>query len=75
MVVVEPEDLVSKMGRHAPTLAFCGEAVMWAEFRSYEPPEVVRVDGRAQNVPGLELKGLQGVTDRITWYALAPPFV
>lgn len=47
---------------------------MWAEFRPYEAPEVMRVDGRAEHVLGLDLEDLLVIIDRIAWYALAPPF-
>lgn len=61
MLAVHPEDLVAEMKRRAPTLVLCGEerpygcdeAVRWAEFRPYEEPEVVWVDGRAERFPGL----------------------
>lgn len=73
VLVVHPEDLVSEMERRAPALVLCGEerpdscdeAVRWAEFRPYEEPEVVRVDGRAERFPGLELEDLLGLVDRL----------
>jgi hypothetical protein len=73
VLVVDPEDLVSEMERRAPALVLCGEerpdgcseAVRWAEFRPYEEPEVVRVDGRAERFPGLELEDLLGLVDRL----------
>jgi len=71
--VVAPEDLVAEMERLAPSLVFCGEerpdgceeAVRWAEFRPYDEPEVVRVDGRAEGFPGLDLEDLLGLVDRL----------
>lgn len=73
VLVVDPEDLVSEMERRAPALVLCGEerpggcdeAVRWAEFRPYEEPEVVRVDGRAEHFPGLGLEDLLGLVDRL----------
>ena len=73
VLVVHPEDLVAEMERRAPTLVLCGEdrpdgcdeAVRWAEFRPYEEPEVVRVDGRDERFPGLGLEDLLGIVDRL----------
>jgi hypothetical protein len=73
VLVVDPEDLVSEMERRAPALVFCGEdrpdgcdeAVRWARFSPYEEPEIVRVDGRAERFPGLELEDLLGLVDRL----------
>ena len=81
MAAVEPQILVSEMERRVPTLVFCGEerpdgcdeAVMWAGFRPYEAPEVVRVAGRSEHVPGPDLEDLLGAIDRIDWYALSRP--
>lgn len=71
--VVEPTDLVAEMESRAPSLVFCGEekpdgcdeAVRWAQFRPYEEPEVVRVDGREESFPGLDLGDLLDVIDRL----------
>ncbi len=71
--VVEPEDLPSEMQRRLPALVLCGEerpdgcdeAVRWAEFRPYDEPEVVRVDGRDERFPGLGLEDLLGLVDRL----------
>jgi hypothetical protein len=73
VVVVSPEELLSEMERRTPTLVLCGEdrpdgcaeAVRWAEFRPYEEPEVVRVDGRDERFPGLGLEDLLGLVDRL----------
>ena len=73
VLVVSPEDLVPEMERRAPALVLCGEerpdgcdeAVRWASFRPYEEPEVVRVDGRAERFPGLQLEDLIGLVDRL----------
>jgi hypothetical protein len=73
VLVVDPEDLVSEMERRAPALVFCGEdmpdgcdeAVRWARFSPYEEPEVVRVDGRPERFPGLNLEDLLGIVDRL----------
>ena len=71
--VVEPEDLVAEMERLAPSLVFCGEerpdgcaeAVRWAEFRPYDEPDVVRVDGRPESFPGLDLEDILELVDRL----------
>jgi hypothetical protein len=73
VLVVDPEDLVSEMERRAPVLVFCAEerpdgcdeAVRWARFSPYEEPEVVRVDGRDERFPGLNLEDLLGLVDRL----------
>jgi hypothetical protein len=73
VLVVDPEDLVSEMERRAPALVLCGEdrpdgcdeAVRWARFSPYEEPEIIRVDGRAERFPGLELEDLLGLVDRL----------
>ena len=73
VLVVDPEDLISEMERRVPTLVFCAEerpdgcdeAVRWARFSPYEEPEVVRVDGRDERFPGLDLEDLLGIVDRL----------
>jgi hypothetical protein len=73
VVVVSPEELLPEMERRMPTLVLCGddrpdgcdEAVRWAEFRPYEEPEVVRIDGRDERFPGLGLEDLLGLVDRL----------
>lgn len=63
----------AEMERRAPTLVLCGEerpdgcdeAVRWAEFRPYEEPKVVRIDSRAERFPGLEIRDLLGLVDRL----------
>jgi hypothetical protein len=73
VLVVDPEDLLYEMKLRCPALVLCGEdrpdgcdeAVRWASFRPYEEPEVVRVDGRAERFPGLELGDLLGLVDRL----------
>jgi len=72
-LVGEPEDLPPETGRVGPALVFSGRprpeglgaAVRWAQFRPYEEPEVVRVDGRPERLPGLGLEDLLGLVDRI----------
>jgi hypothetical protein len=73
VVVVSPEELLPEMERRMPNLVLCGddrpdgcdEAVRWAEFRPYEEPEVVRIDGRDERFPGLGLEDLLGLVDRL----------
>src|SRR5215210_4752047 len=73
VLVVDPGDLVSEMGRRTPTLILCGEdrpdgcaeAVRWGRFSPYDEPEVVRVDGRDERFPGLDLEDLLGLVDRL----------
>jgi hypothetical protein len=71
--VVETENLVAEMERRSPVLVFCNEpkpsgcepAVRWLEFRPYEEPDVVLVDGLPKRVPGLDLQGLLGLVERL----------
>jgi hypothetical protein len=74
VLVVEPEDLPAEMGRRTPALVLCShprpdgrdaDAVRWAEYRPYEDPEVVRVDGHDVLLPGLCLEDLIGLVDRL----------
>lgn len=73
VAVVETEDLRAEIEKRFPALVLCGEprpegldaAVRWAQFRPYEEPEVVRVDGRPERLPGLGLEDLIGLVDRI----------
>ena len=73
VLVVHPQALLPEMERRTPTLVLCGddrpdgcdEAVRWAEFRPYEEPEVIRVDGRDERFPGLGLEDLLGIVDRL----------
>lgn len=73
VLVVHPDELIPEMERRTPTLVLCGddkpdgcdEAIRWAEFRPYEEPEVVRVDGRDERFPGLGLEDLLGLVDRL----------
>lgn len=71
--IVKQKDLAAEMERRAPALVFsgnprpdgCDEAVWWAEYRPYDDPDVVRVDGRLHELPGLELEDLLGFVDRL----------
>lgn len=71
-LVVHPGDLRSEMGLRKPDLVLCGEerpdgcdeTIRWAEYSPYEDPDVVRVDGRAERIPGLTLEDLLGLVDR-----------
>ena len=73
VAVVEPEDLPAEMEKRLPALVLCGEprpeglgaAVRWAQFSPYEEPEVVRVDGCPERLPGLGLEDLLDLVDRI----------
>lgn len=71
--IVKPKDLAAEMERRPPALVFsgkprpdgCDEAVRWAEYRPYDDPDAVRVDGRLHEFPGLELEDLLGLVDRL----------
>ena|SRR5918997_2262560 len=71
--VVEPEELLAEMKRGTPTLVLCSQprppscdaAVHWLEYRPYDDPEVVRVDGRDEVLPGLRFEDLVGMVDRL----------
>jgi hypothetical protein len=73
VAVVAPEDLLVEIRRKKPAIVLCGEprpeglgaAVRWAQFCPYEEPEVVRVDGLAEDLPGLDLEDLLGLVDRL----------
>ena len=73
VLALDPEDLPAEIGRRTPALVFCAEerpdgcdeAVRWARFSPYEEPEVVRIDGRPERFPGLELEDLLGLVDRL----------
>jgi hypothetical protein len=43
----------------------CDAAVRWARFSPYEEPDVVRVDGCAEWLPGLGLGDMIGIVDRL----------
>ena len=71
--VVEPDDLPAEMGRGTPALVLCSQprpegcdaALHWAEYRPYEDPEIVRVDGHDEILPGLRFEDLIGLVDRL----------
>ena len=74
VVVVEPDNLPAEMGRRAPALVLCSQprpegrdadAVRWAEYRPYDDPEVVCVDGHDELLPGLRFEDLIGLVDRL----------
>ncbi len=75
VLVVEPEELPAEMGRKTPALVLCSHprpegldddaAVRWAEYRPYDDPEVVRVDGHDELLPGLRFEDLIGLVDRL----------
>ncbi len=73
VLVVEPDDLLAEMGRRAPALVLCSQpkpegcdaAVRWAEYRPYADPEVVRVGGHDEIMPGLRFEHLLGLVDRL----------
>lgn len=73
VLVVEPDGLPAEMGRRTPTLVLCShprpessdDAVRWLEYRPYDDPEVVRVDGRDELLPGLRFEDLVGLVDRL----------
>ena len=71
--VVKPEDLFAEMRRRTPTLVFCDglrpggtdEGVRWVEYRPYDDPDLIRVDGRHHEYSGLDLEDLLGLVDRL----------
>jgi|SRR3712207_4357549 len=73
VLVVDTGDLALGMRLREPALVLCGEdrpdgcseAVRWAEFRPYEEPEVVRIDGVPHTFPALGLGDLLGIVDRL----------
>jgi hypothetical protein len=73
VLVVEPDDLPAEMERKAPALVLCshprpegsGDDVRWAEYRPYLDPEVIRVDGHDELLPGLRFEDLVGLVDRL----------
>ena len=74
VLVVEPDELPAEMERRTPALVLCSQprpegfdddAVRWLEYRPYEDPEVVRVDGHDELLPGLRFEDLVGLVDRL----------
>ena len=73
VLMVRPEELPAEEDFWAPALVLCGlprpvgcpSCVRWAEYRPYEDPDVVLVDGRAERIPGLQLEDLIGLVDRL----------
>jgi hypothetical protein len=73
VLILEPEDLVREAARREPAVVLCGEprpegldvGIRWAEFRPYEDPDVVLVDGLVESFPGFGLDNLVGLVDRL----------
>ena len=40
-------------------------AVRWAEYRPYEDPDIIRVNGRAEHIPGFGLEDVLGLVDSL----------
>jgi len=72
VLVVDPDELPIGEEFWAPALVLCSRprpegsaAARWLEYRPYEEPDVVWVDGRARRLPGLNFEGLLGLVDRL----------
>jgi len=73
VLALDPVDLHAEAQRRRPRLVLAagprpeGLAVAprWAQYRPYEDPEVVRVDGVPHRFPALDLGDLLGLVDRI----------
>ena len=71
--VIKPKDLVAEMKRRTPTLVFCNgprpegddEDVRWVQYRPYDDPDLIRVDGHPHEFSGLDLKDVLGLVDRL----------
>ncbi len=72
VLVIDPDELPVGEELWAPGLVLCNRprpegcaAAHWLEYRPYDEPDVVRVDGRAKRFPGLNFEGLLGLVDRL----------
>jgi len=73
VLALDPGDLHAEVRRRRPRLVFAAGprpeglavATRWAQYRPYEDPEVVRVDGVPYRSFALDLEDLLGLIDRI----------
>ena len=72
-MAVDPEKLPAVTDFSAPAIVLSSRpmpgdhdgAVRWAEYRPYEDPDIIRVDGRAEHIPGFGLGDVLGLVDRL----------
>ena len=77
VLALDPGDLRSEAVQRRPRLVFAAGprpeglagATRWAQYRPYEDPDVVRVDGDPHRFPALDLRDLMGLVDRICDHA------
>jgi hypothetical protein len=73
VVTVDPEELSAFADLPAPAIVLSSRpmpeghdgAARWAEYRPYEDPDIIRVDGRAEHIPGFGLEDVLGLVDRL----------
>jgi hypothetical protein len=74
VLVVDPDELPAEMGRRTPALVLCNrprpegsdnDTVRWLEYRPHLDPEVIRMDGHDELLPGLRFEDLVGLVDRL----------
>jgi hypothetical protein len=73
VMAVDPEELPAVADFSVPAIVLSSRpmpeghdgAVRWAEYRPYEDPDVIRVDGRAEHIPGFGLEDVLGLVDRL----------
>lgn len=73
VMVVDPKELPAVADFSAPAIVLSSRplpeghdgAVRWAEYRPYEDPDVVHVNGRAERIPGFGLEDVLGLVDRL----------
>ena len=73
VTTIDPEKLPAVADFSAPAIVLSSRpmpddhdgAVRWAEYRPYEDPDIIRVDGRAEHIPGFGLEDVLGLVDRL----------
>ena len=73
VITVDPEELPAVADFWAPAIVLSSrrvpeghdDAVRWVEYRPYEDPDIVHVDGRAEHIPGFGLEDVFGLVDRL----------
>jgi len=73
VMVVDPEELPAVADFWAPAIVLSSRpvpeghdgALRWVEYRPYEDPDIVHVNGRAEHIPGFGLEDVLGLVDRL----------
>ena len=72
-MTVDPEKLPAVADYSAPAIVLSRRTmpddragdVRWTEYRPYEDPDIIRVDGRAEHIPGFGLEDVLRLVDRL----------